>query len=117
MKMNSVFWIIQLILGIKLVTVSYTHGLRQSQPIMQTAIQKMGKFSQPLLYSISVCTFLGTVGLILPGVLGITTWITPVTAVILSIMLIFSVFFHIKTRKRPKIFAFAVFVAYGRWVE
>jgi divalent metal cation (Fe/Co/Zn/Cd) transporter len=122
MKMNIALWIIQIILGIKLITVSYTHGLRQSQSTMQEAIQKMGRFSQPLLYIISVCTFIGTMGLILPGILGSSTWVTPVTAAILSIMLLFSIFFHIRCREKPKIFVsivlfvFAVFVAYGRWV-
>ena len=120
--MNIALWIIQIILGIKLITVSYTHGLRQSQPTMQEAIQKMGKFSQPLLSIIAVCTFIGTIGLILPGVLDSSTWMTPVTAVILSIMLLFSIFFHVKYREKPNIFvsvilfAFAAFVAYGRWV-
>jgi len=122
MKMNFALWILQIILGIKLITVSYTHGLRQSQPTMQGAIQKMGKFSQPFLVIIAVCTFIGTLGLILPGVLGSPTWITPVTAVILCIMLLFSIFFHIKYREKPKVFvsvvlfAFSAFVAYGRWV-
>ena len=120
--MNFALWVIQIILGIKLMTVSYTHGLRQSQPTMHGAIQKMGKFSQPILVIIAVCTFIGTLGLILPGVLGLPTWITPVTAVILSIMLLFSIFFHINYREKPKVFvsvilfAFSAFVAYGRWV-
>jgi len=120
--MNFILWAIQIILGIKLITVSYTHGLRQAQPTMQDAIQKMGKFSHPFLYIIAVGTFIGTLGLILPGILGSPTWITPVTAVILSIMLLFSIFFHIKYREKPKIFvsvilfAFAALVAYGRWV-
>jgi hypothetical protein len=122
MKMNTALWIIQIILGIKLITVSYTHGLRQSQSTMQEAIQKMGKFSQPILYIISVCTFVGTLGLILPGVLGSSTWITSVTAVILSVMLLSSIFIHIRCREKPNIFVsvilfvFALFVAYGRWV-
>jgi hypothetical protein len=122
MKMNLALWAIQIILGIKLINVSYTHGLRQSQPTMQAAIQKMGKLSQPLLVIIAICMFIGTLGLILPGVLGLSSWITPVTAVILSIMLLFSIFFHVKYREKPKIFvsvvlfAFAALVAYGRWV-
>jgi hypothetical protein len=122
MNMNTALWIIQIILGIKLITVSYTHGLRQSQSTMQAALQKMGKVSQPLLNMIAICTFIGTLGLILPGVLGSSTWITPVTAVILSVMLLFSIFFHITYREKPKIFvsvilfAFSAFVAYGRWV-
>ena len=122
MKMNIALWIIQIILGIKLVAVSYTHGLRQSQPTMQAAIRKQGRFSKPLLHIIAVCTFLGTIGLILPGVLGSSTWITPVAAAVLSIMLLISIFFHLKCRENPMIFvsvilsALAAFVAYGRWV-
>jgi len=121
-KMNSILWAIQIILGIKMITVSYTHGLRQSQPTMQEAVQKAGRFSKPLLYIISICTFIGTLGLILPGVFRLPAWITPVTGVGLSVMLLFSIFFHIRFRETPKIFvsivllAFAVFVAYGRWL-
>ena len=120
--MNIVLWIIQIILGIKLITVSYTHGLRQSQPTMQEAIQKMGKLSRPLLAIIAACTFIGTLGLILPGLLGLPNRIIPISAAILSIMLLVSLFFHIKSREKPKIFvsivlfALAAFVAYGRLV-
>lgn len=120
--MNIALWVVQVILGIKLITVSYTHGLRQSQPTMQEAIQKMGRLSRPLLYLVAACTFLGAVGLILPGVLRSSMWITPLVAAILSIMLLVSLFFHIRVREKPKVFvslilfAFAAFVAYGRWV-
>jgi len=120
--MNIALWIIQTILFIKLISVSYTHGLRQSQPTMQDAIQKMGKLSRPILSIIAACTFIGALGLILPGILGLSAWITPVTAAILSIMLLVSLFCHIKYREKPKIFVsivlfvFAAFVAYGRWV-
>jgi hypothetical protein len=118
--MNIALWIIQIILAIKLITVSCTHGF-QSKSTMQEAIQKMGKFSQPILYLVAVCTFIGAVGLILPGVLGSSPWITPGTAIVLSITLLFSIFFHIKYREKPKIFVsvvlfvFAAFIAYGRW--
>lgn len=120
--MNIALWIVQIILSIKLITVSYTHGLRQSQPTMQDAINKMGGFSRPLLFIIAICAFIGTLGLILPGVMGLSSWVTPVTAGILAVMLLSSIFFHIKSREKPKIFvsvvlfAFAVFIAYGRWV-
>lgn len=122
MNLNIALWVIQIILGIKMLNVSYSHGFRQSQPTIQEAIQKMGKLSKPLLYIISACTFIGTIGLILPGVLGLPIWITPVTAMLLSVMLLFSAYFHIRFREKPKIFVsailftFAVFVAYGRLV-
>jgi len=122
MKMDMALWVIQIILSIKLVTVSYTHGIRQSQSTMQDAIQKMGKFSPTLLTIISVCTFIGAVILALAGVLGLSNWAISITAIIMSIMLLSSIFFHVKSREKPKIFVsvilfvFAVFVAYGRWL-
>ena len=118
--MSIGLWIIQIILGKKLITVSYTHGLRQSKSTMQEAMTRMGRFSQPLLSMIAICTFIGTIGLILPGILGLSTRITSVTAAALSILLLSSIFFHIKSREKPTIFvsvilfAFSVFVAYGR---
>jgi hypothetical protein len=122
MNINIALWVIQIILGIKMLNVSYSHGLRQSQPTMQEAVQRMGEVSKPLHYATSVCTFLGAIGLILPGLLGSSVWIIPVTAVLLSVLLLLSIFFHVKSREKPKIFvsvvlfAFAAFVAYGRWI-
>ena len=119
--MNIALWIIQIILAIKLTSVSFTHGFRRSLPSMEEAIQKTGKGSRPILSLVAACTFLGALGLILPGFWGLSTWITPVSAVLLSIMLLFSIFFHIRGREKPKIFVsvvlfvFAAFVAYGRW--
>jgi hypothetical protein len=120
--MNNVLWGIQIILGIKMMDVSFSHGLRQSKSTMLDAITKMGGSSRPLLYIVSVCTFIGTLGLILPGLMGLSSWVTPVTAAILSIMLLFSIFFHIKSREKPKVFVsvvlfiFAVIIAFGRWI-
>jgi hypothetical protein len=105
-----------------MLNVAYTHGLRQSQPTMQEAMQRMGRLSNPLHFAASVCTFLGVIGLILPGVLASSIWLIPVTALLLSILLLISIFLHVKSRKQPKIFVsvvlfvFAAFVAYGRWI-
>ena len=120
--MNIVLWVIQVILGIKLISVAYTHGLRQSKPTMQEAIARMGLFSKPLLYLVAMGTLVGALGLILPGATGILSKTTPVTAAILSIILLISLFFHLKSRDKPNIFvsiilsALAAFVAYGRWI-
>jgi hypothetical protein len=119
--MNISLWIVQIITAIKLLDVAYKHGLRQSMTSMQEAKQKLGAFSKPLLTIIAVCAFTGVLGLILPGLLGWAAWITPVTAALLSLMLLLSIFFHVRSRAHPKIFvsvvlfAFAIFVAYGRW--
>jgi len=120
--MNILLWIVQIILSIKLLTTSYTHSLRQSKPTMQEAMQKLGKVSRPLHLIIAVLTFIGTIGLILPGILTLPTWVTPVSAAIMAIMLLLSILFHIKSREKPNIFVsfilfiFAAFIAYGRWI-
>jgi hypothetical protein len=119
--MNILLWIVQGILAIKLVSVSFTHAFRQSLPTMREAIQRLGKASRPTLTLVAVSTFIGALGLILPGILEIFPRITPVMAGILSILLLASLFFHIRSREKPKIFvslvlfALAVFVAWGRW--
>lgn len=119
--MHTALWVVQVILGIKLLSVSYSHGLRQSQPTMQDAMQKMGRLARSLHYVIAICTFAGAIGLILPGVLGSSTWLIPVTAIFVAAILLSSIFFHFRSREKPNIFvsvilfAFAVLIAYGRW--
>jgi uncharacterized membrane protein YphA (DoxX/SURF4 family) len=119
--MNIALWILQIILGIKLISASFSHSLGQSKPTMQEAIGKMGLLSRPMLILASIGTFIGTAGLILPGLLKWAAWLTPVTAGLDAIMLLCSIFFHLRAREKPMIFvslvlfAFAVFVAYGRW--
>jgi len=120
--MNTVLWIVQIILAIKLLSVSYTHAFRQSLPTMQAAIQKLGRFSRPILFLVAIATFVGALGLILPGVLRASHFITALTAASLSLILLVSLFFHIKSREKPQIFvslvlfALAAFAAYGRGV-
>ncbi len=120
--MNILLWIIQGILAIKLITVTLTHGLQPKKPTIQEAGRRMGKAAKPLLVVVAAWTLLGTLGLILPGLLGWAAWITPVTAAVMGLSLLVSLIFHVKYREKPKIFvslvlfAFAVFIAYGRWV-
>jgi len=121
MHLHTALWIVQIILGIKLLSITHSHGIRQSQPAMQDAIQRMGRLARPLHHAIAFFAFLGAMGLILPGLLGSPASLTAVTAILLSIMLLSSIFFHVRSREKPNIFvsvilfAFALFVAYGRW--
>jgi hypothetical protein len=119
--MNTLLWIIQVILSIKLITITYTHGLRQGMPTMREAIPRLGKAARPLLTLAAVGALLGALGLLLPGVTELPGVITPISACIMTVMLSVSVLFHLKSREKPKIFvsvvllAFAAFVAFGRW--
>ena len=120
--MNNILWALQIILSIKLVSVAYTHGLRQDQKSLQEAIQMIGAPARPMLALVAICTLLGAAGLIIPAALGVMSWQTPWTAAILAGMLLLSIVFHVRGREKPKIwvslilFAMAALVAYGRWV-
>jgi hypothetical protein len=119
--MNIFLWILQIILTIKLLTVTLTHGLQQSKPTIQEARLKLGPVSLLLLYVAALGSLLGALGLILPGVLDMASWITPLTALLVAAMLAISVFLHVLSREKPKIFVslvlflIAAFIAYGRW--
>jgi hypothetical protein len=120
--MNIALWIMQIVLAVKFFSTAYTHGLRANQAKIQRANQRYGTMGRPLLTFIALCTFLGGVGLVLPGALRILTWLTPLAAALLALMMLGAIKFHVTCCERPKIavdlvlFALAAFVAYGRWV-
>ena len=120
--MNSILWVLQIILSIKLISVAYTHGLRQDKASMQEAIEKFGDLARPMLAMVAISTLLGAAGLIIPGALGVMSWLTPWVAAILAGMLLVSIVLHVRGREKPKIWVslilcvMAVAVAYGRWV-
>lgn len=119
--MNLVLWALQIVLALKFGSTAYTHGFRRDQAKMQRGNQRFGAAARPLLTVIALCTFLGGVGLILPAALGILTWLTPLAAALLALMMLGAIKFHVTCCERPKIaadlvlFALAAFVAYGRW--
>jgi len=119
--MNIVLWIIQIILAIKFITITYTHGLHKSKSTMKKAIQRMGTPALPLLNTISILTLIGALGLILPTAFNYLTWIVPLTATILALLMLLSIIFHIKCLEKPKIYVSIVlfillgFIFYGRW--
>ena len=119
--MHRVLWIFQAILAVKLLSVSFTHAFRQDLTTMQEAIGNLGSASQSLLYASACLTFLGALGLILPGLLPLQSKLIPLTAGILALGLLGSIPLHVMGREQPKIFVslilflMTVFVAYGRW--
>ena len=120
--MNIALWVLQIVLALKFVSTAYTHGFRRDQAKMQRGEQRFGAMTRPLLTFIALCTFLGGVGLILPAALWILTWLTPLAAALLALMMLGAIKFHVTCCEKPKIavdlvlFALAAFVAYGRWM-
>jgi len=120
--MNIVLWVLQVALAVKLVSVAYTHGIRPDPTKMERGLQRLGAAARPLLTLIAVAAFLGGVGLVLPALTGIMTWLTPLSAAALALMMLVAIGFHVACRETPNVvvglvlFVLAAFVAYGRWV-
>ncbi len=120
--MNTVLWILQIILCIKFVSVAFTHGVRRDKTEMQQAIQRLGAAAPLLLTLAGLGTFLGGLSLVIPAANGSLAWLVPWAAALLAGMSLLSIAFHLAARESPKVwvslilFALAAFVAYGRWV-
>ncbi len=119
--MNVLLWALQIVLALKFLSVTFTHGLRPDEAKMQRGVQRFGALARPLLVLIALGTLLGGVGLILPAATGTLAWLTPWAAMLLALMMLFAVGFHIACREKPNtvvsliLFALAAFLAYGRW--
>ena len=121
-EVNTVLWILQIALCLKFVSTAYTHGFRRDQAKWQQGMQRFGTAGRPLLALIAILVLLGGAGLVLPAATGILTWLTPLSAAVLAVMMLVAVGFHVACRETPNVvaglvlFALAAFVAYGRWV-
>jgi hypothetical protein len=120
--MNTILWILQIILCIKFLSTAFSHGLQKNNPNMQQSINKFGHKGLLLHKIISVIVFLGALAMILPGLFGIHNWITVYSAILLAILMMLSILFHVLSREKPVIIAdiilmvLVIFVAYGRGI-
>ena len=87
---------------------------------MQEAIGQLGTSGRPLMWIIAVILLILSLGLVLP-VITKTQYGVSITALILSGCFLASIFFHIRFRTNPNIFAsiililLSLFIAYQRW--
>ena len=118
--MNTLFWILQIILAVKFLSVAYSHGLRQDQTKMARGIARMGVLSRPLLYLAAAASLLISAGLILPALVTVPAGAVPAAAAVLAGMNLLSMLLHRACRERPNLipglvlFGMAAFTAYGR---
>ena len=116
--MNTLFWALQSILAIKLVTVTFNHGLRPDPVKMQRGRERFGAAARPLLLTVATLALLAGLGLVLPAASGFL----PLTASAAALMMLIATGFHLRCREEPKVwvslilFALAGFLAYGRWM-
>ena len=103
MQLDYLLWAAQIILAAKLVSATYTHGIRPDETKMQRGFKRFARATRPLLIVIAALTFLGAAGLILPAATGVLTWLTPWSAALVAGMMLFAVGLHLACREKPKI--------------
>ncbi|HEY2990265.1 MAG TPA: DoxX family protein [Candidatus Binatia bacterium] len=114
--MNVALWIVQVLLALVFL---FTGAMKfvMSVEEMTKQISMPGWF----LHFIGVCEVLGALGLILPGLLHIKPWLTPLAAAGLVIIMIGATIvtlmtMGVATALMPLVVGIlAAFVAYGRW--
>ena len=94
--MNATLWILQGLFALLFVF----HGsvLLRQPPSMQRTLSRL-PFSEGLLRLVGACELLGGLGLVLPGLLGIGTMLTPLAAGGLALVLAGASSHHIGSRE------------------
>jgi hypothetical protein len=115
--MTRALWIIQ---GLLTLLFLFAGGAKLVMPVAEMTKQ-MPMLSGSFLRFVGVCEALGGIGLILPGLLRIQQWLTPLAAACLVVIMIGATAVTLMTGGgATALFPFAtglllVFVAYGRW--
>jgi hypothetical protein len=119
--MNVVLWILQVVLALKFLSVTVSHGLRPNATQMAPGVARLGSWARPVLILTAVGTFLAGVALVLPAALGVLPALTPLSAAALALMMLAAIALHARCREDGSVvvclvlLALAAFVAYGRW--
>ena len=118
--MNKFLWMMQILLSIKLIATSLSHSILLNRPAMQAAIKHLGASGRSFMWIVAMTLLILSFGLVLP-VITRTQYGVSITALILTGCFLASLFFHVRFRTNPNIFAsivlilFSLFIAYQRW--
>jgi uncharacterized membrane protein YphA (DoxX/SURF4 family) len=115
--MNIALWIIQVLLALLFL---FAGVMKFVMPIEEMTRQMPVALPGLFLQFIGVCEMLGGLALILPGLLRVKTWVTPLAAAGLLIIMIGATAISLKIGVAAAFFPLvsgllAAFVAYGRW--
>lgn len=117
--MHRALWGLQIFFGIYFVAIGVVHFIVPSG--LPAPMQWMYELSPMLHYVSGAAEILGGLGLILPGLTGIQTRLTPLAAAGLTVVMVFAVLWHLPRGETQNVVtnivlaAIIAFIAYGRW--
>ena len=118
--MNTALWIIQGLLAIAFLMAGVMK-LTQSKGKLYERMEWVEDFSGGNIRLIGVLEILGALGLLLPGLVGVLTWLTPLAGLGLSIIMIGAMVTHFRRQEYPNmasnliLMLLALFVFFGRF--
>jgi uncharacterized membrane protein YphA (DoxX/SURF4 family) len=115
--MNIALWIIQILLALLFV---FAGGVKLVLPIEEMTKGMPVAIPGLFLRFIGVCEVLGGLGLVIPMLLRIKPWLTPIAAMGLGIIILGAIAFSLKLGVMQALMPFVVellliLVAFGRW--
>lgn len=105
--MNVLLWVLQ---GLLALAFLFAGGMKLSQPRekLKEQMAYMEDYSDQTIKLIGGLEVLAAVGLVLPAAIGIATWLTPLAAVGLVLMMIGAVIVHLRRNEGSQVAAPAV---------
>lgn len=100
--MNIALWVLQILLGLVFVFHAYVL-LRPSPERLQSGMSYVLEMPARLRMFAGVAEGLAGIGLILPALLRILPWLTPVAAAGLVVLMLGAIVFHVRRREYPNI--------------
>ena len=117
--MHVTLWILQVVLAVVFAIAGVTHFLPPEG--LPESMRGMAEMPAGVPYFIGTVEILAVLGLILPGLTGIQTRLTPLAGAGLILVMVGAIVWHAQREEFPNIVlnvilaAIAAFVAYGRW--
>ena len=117
--MHVTLWILQVVLAVVFAIAGVTHFLPPEG--LPESMRGMAEMPAGVPYFIGTVEILAVLGLILPGLTGIQTRLTPLAGAGLILAMVGAIVWHAQREEFPNIVlnlilaAIAAFVAYGRW--
>jgi uncharacterized membrane protein len=120
--MNVALWIGQVLVALAFVGAGYSHSFGYERSSERPGMVWMKALSPAMVRTIGILEILGAIGLIAPAMTGIATWLTPLAALLLGVVMVLAIGLHLSRREYPNavfnlvlgLFAFAV--AFSRLV-
>ena len=122
MDWNIPLWILQVVMALAFLGAGYSHSIRYGRSKTNPRLVWMQALPATFVRAVGVLTIAGAIGLILPELTGIASWLTPLVALMLALLMACAITFHLTRREFPHMAvnatlgALATAIAYGRFV-